>query len=181
MIVRQRIWEELRLAKANIICLQKYTDRGRRKSRIFNSLIILFASAGAIGGIFKQWVAVLASFLVAFSTILKTLMPNFLHSENELSELDRLMDFYSTYFNNLEKIWYYNENLGKDESNHITESEIVERFFELKNSESDKFSALNRGVRSISKKEMNSINDEAREYVNRVYFDYGDLEVKNTE
>jgi len=175
MIVRQRIWEELRFAKASIICLQRYTDKSRRKSRIFNSLVILFASTGAISGAFKQWdVSIVASSLVALSTILKTLMPNFLNSEKELSDLDRLMDFYSVYFNDLEKVWYINENRNDDDSNCINESEIMERFFNLKNNESDKFSALNRGVRTISKKEMEAINQEAREYVNRVYFDYGD-------
>ena len=101
-------------------------------------------------------------------------MPNFLNSEKELSDLDRLMDFYSVYFNDLEKVWYINENRNDDDSNCINESEIMERFFNLKNNESDKFSALNRGVRTISKKEMEAINQEAREYVNRVYFDYGD-------
>ena len=174
MIVRQRIWEELRFAKASIICLQRYTDKSRKKSRIFNSLVILFASTGAISGAFKQWdISIVASSLVAVSTILKTLMPNFLNSEKELSDLDRLMDFYSVYFNDLEKLWYSNENRNEEESHCITESEIMERFFNLKNNESDKFSALNRGVRTISKKEMKAINEEAREYVSRVYFDYG--------
>jgi len=48
MIVRNRFWEELKQAKTNIICLQRYTDKRRKSSRIFNSLIIIFASSGAI-------------------------------------------------------------------------------------------------------------------------------------
>lgn len=169
MIVRNKIWEELRQAKANIICIQRYTDRNRKWSRYFNALIIIFASAGTIGGIFKQWVAVIASGLVATSTILKSLMPNFIQSEQELTELDRLMDYYSRYLNKLEKIWY------NSEEKYISEKEVVEQLFSIMDDEADKYSTMNKLVRHLSKKEKDIINKEAKEYVDRVYFNYQDI------
>lgn len=45
------------------------------------------------------------------------------------------------------------------------------RFFKLKETECDKESAYNRGVRYISKKMQNEIDAEAIEYINRVYFE----------
>lgn len=166
MIVRNKIWEELRQAKANIICIQRYTDRNRKWSRYFSAVIIVFASAGTIGGIFEQWIAVIASGLVATSTILKSLMPNFIQSEQELTELDRLMDYYSRFLNKLEKIWYNN-----DEGN-ISEKEAISQFFDIKDDEADKCSTMNKLIRHLSKKEKKNINAEAKEYVNRVYFNY---------
>lgn len=173
MIVRNKIWEELRQAKANIICIQRYTDRNRKWSRYFGALIIILASAGTIGGLFKQWVAVAASALVAISTILKSLMPNFIQSEQELTELDRLMDYYSRYFIKVEKIWYelYESN--------ITEKEAIDQMFEIKNDEADKLSTMNKLVRHLSKEEKDKINDEALDYVERVYFNYNENNNEN--
>ncbi len=100
MIAKNKLWEELRQAKANIICIQRYTDRGRNFSRLFNIAIVIFASTGTIGGLFVQpCIAIMASALVAISSILKTLLPSYIQSEQELSELDRLSDYYSKFLN----------------------------------------------------------------------------------
>jgi hypothetical protein len=165
MIVKDKLWEDLRQAKANIICIQRYTDRGRKYSRAFNASIILIASIGTISGLFvDETIALWASAAVALSSILKTLLPSLIQSEQELSELDRLADYYSKFLNATEKIWY--EFFHK----FITEEEAMKRFFGLKEDECDKASTLNRLVRSISKKEQEKINERAGEYVNRVYF-----------
>ena len=164
MIVRNRIWEELKQAKANIICLQRYTDRGRRKSRIINSIIIIIATIGAFGGTYNKWIAIIGSFIVAMGAIIKSILPNITQTEQELSELDRLMDFYSKYMNKLEKLWY---DFDKE---IFPESEAISRLFEMKDDESDKYSFMNKGVRSISKKEQEKIDKECVEYINRVYF-----------
>ena len=49
MICRNRIWEELKQAKANIICIQKYTDKRRGYNRAYNGFVAITASAGALG------------------------------------------------------------------------------------------------------------------------------------
>lgn len=175
MIVRNRIWEELRQAKCHIICLQRYTDKTRKRSRTINALTVLFASIGAIGGIYDPLFAIIASALIAISSILKSLIPHIIQSDQELAELDRLMDYYSRYLNAIEKVWYENENKVYDEKY------ILERFFTLKDEEADKYSAMNKGVRDIPTKEMKKINDQAREYVNRVYFNYAKSTDENNQ
>ncbi|MDR1347824.1 MAG: hypothetical protein LBJ63_05250 [Prevotellaceae bacterium] len=166
MIARNRIWIELKQAKSNIICLQRYTDRGRKRLRIFDSAIILLSTAGALGsgvsGII--WIAVIASGLIALGSILKSILPNITQSEQELSELDRLMDFYSKYMNNLEKLWY------EYDKKNIDERTMIMQLFEMKKDEADKYSALNKGIRSISKKKQAEIDKESENYINEVYF-----------
>jgi hypothetical protein len=166
MIARNRIWRELKQAKSNITCLQRYTDRGRKRLRIFDSAIILLSTAGALGSSVSGiiWIAVAASGLIALGSILKSILPNVTQSEQELSELDRLMDFYSKYMNDLESLWY-----GYDKEN-IDERTMIMRLFEMKKDEADKYSALNKGIRSISKKEQVEINKESENYINEVYF-----------
>ncbi|MDR0682043.1 MAG: hypothetical protein LBG15_09390 [Dysgonamonadaceae bacterium] len=164
MIARNRVWEELKQAKANIICLQHYTDKGRKKLRRIDSAIIILASIGSFGGFYNKWIAIILSGLVAIGAVLKTILPNVTQSEQELSELDRLMDFYSKYMNRIERLWYMYDN------GNTTEDEMIHKLFEMKEEECDKYSLINKGIRSISKKEQEKIDKECIEYINRVYF-----------
>lgn len=164
MIARNRIWEELKQAKSNILCLQKYIDKRRAYNRCYNGIVALIASAGALGYAINELIPFAASLIVGFISIVKSIMPSFLQTEPELSELDGLSDFYVRYMNSIEKIWYdFNHDFTE-------EKETMEFFFKLKESECDKESLLNRGVRNISKKFQKEIDDEAEEYINRVYF-----------
>ena len=164
MIARNRIWEELKQAKANIICLQKYTDRRRAYNRWYNGFIAITASIGALGFAINEYIPFITSLLVGIVSIIKSILPNFLQTEPELSELDYLSDFYTRYMNSIEKIWY---DFDHDFTN---EKETMTLFFKLKESECDKESILNKGVRNISKKLQNKIDEESEEYINRVYF-----------
>lgn len=47
----------------------------------------------------------------------------------------------------------------------------MELFFKLKDSECDKESIFNKGVRHISKELQKKIDKQAEEYINRVYFE----------
>lgn len=165
MNIRCRIWEELKQAKANIICLQKYIDKKRSRNRWYNVFVAVVSSVGALGYTINELVPVYTSILVGVISIAKSIMPNFLQTEPELSELDNLSNFYVSYMNSLERIWYDYEN------NHMNDKATVDAFFELKESECDKQSVMNRGVRSISRRFQSEINEEAEVYINRVYFE----------
>ena len=165
MIARNRIWEELKQAKANILGLQKYTDKQRSYNRWYNVILAFTASVGALGYSINEIIPFITSIIIGITSIAKSILPNFLQSAQDLSELDVLSDFYVRYMNSLEKIWYDNEN------NYADEKETMDRFFELKETECDKESAYNRGVRNISKKMQREIDAEAEEYINRVYFE----------
>lgn len=165
MIARNRIWEELKQAKANILGLQKYTDKQRSYNRWYNGILAFTASVGALGYSINEIIPFITSIIIGITSIAKSILPNFLQSAQDLSELDILSDFYVRYMNSLEKIWYDNEN------NYADEKETMDRFFELKETECDKESAYNRGVRNISKKMQREIDAEAEEYINRVYFE----------
>ena len=137
MIARNRIWEELKQAKANILGLQKYTDKQRSYNRWYNGILAFTASVGALGYSINEIIPFITSIIIGITSIAKSILPNFLQSAQDLSELDVLSDFYVRYMNSLEKIWYDNEN------NYADEKETMDRFFELKETECDKESAYN--------------------------------------
>ena len=145
--------------------MQKYTDIRRAHNRYYNGFIALTASIGALGFPINEYIPFIASLLIGFVSITKSIMPNFLQSEPELSELDNLSNFYVHYMNSLEKIWYDHEH------EFTEEKETMELFFKLKDSECDKESIFNKGVRYISKGLQKKIDEQAEEYINRVYFE----------
>lgn len=165
MICRNRIWEELKQAKANIICVQKYTDERRAYNRYYNGFIAITASAGALGTLLNEHVPLIASMLIGLVSIIKSVIPNFIQGESELSSLDVLADFYNKYMNSLENIWY------RFHHGIITEEKAMEEFFELKDTECDKQSQLNRLVRNISESFQKEIDQEAEKYINSVYYE----------
>lgn len=165
MICRNRIWEELKQAKANIICIQKYTDKRRGYNRAYNGFVAITASAGALGTLLNDKVPFFASMLIGFVSIIKSVLPNFVQGESELSSLDVLADFYNKYMNSLENIWY------RFDHDIIDEKQAMDEFFKLKETECDKMSQMNRLVRNISRKFQKKIDDEAATYINRVYYE----------
>lgn len=165
MICRNRIWEELKQAKANIICIQKYTDKRRGYNRAYNGFVAITASAGALGTLLNDKVPLFASMLIGFVSIIKSVLPNFVQGESELSSLDVLADFYNRYMNSLENIWY------RFDHDIIDEKQAMDEFFKLKETECDKMSQMNRLVRNISKRFQRKIDEEAATYINRVYYE----------
>ena len=168
MIARNKIWEELKQAKANAICIERYTNRGRKVLRIIDFTIIISSTIGSLCGLFIDAdIAKYGISFVALTSIFKTLLPKLLpsisQSEQELSELDSLMYFYSNYMDDLEEIWFDYDRGA------ITEKEMIDRLFLAKKKENDKRPFLNKLIRGISKKEQDEINKKIIEYFNRVF------------
>ncbi|SCH27943.1 Uncharacterised protein [uncultured Bacteroides sp.] len=155
----------MKQAKANIICIQKYTDKRRGYNRAYNGFVAITASAGALGTLLNDKVPFFASMLIGFVSIIKSVLPNFVQGESELSSLDVLADFYNKYMNSLENIWY------RFDHDIIDEKQAMDEFFKLKETECDKMSQMNRLVRNISTRFQRKIDEQAKEYINRVYYE----------
>lgn len=164
MNARSRIWEELKQAKVNIICIQEYTDKKRRYNRYFTAFVAISASMGVVINPLVDNFAFYTSIAIGLISIIKSIMPNFLQQEEELLELDGLHSFYSQYMNTLEKIWYEFDHQIRDER------DTMEMFFKQKNTECDKGAILNKGIRNIPTRFQKRIDQKASEYINRVYF-----------
>ena len=51
MIVRNKIWEEIKQAYANVLCLRWYTDKQRKYERWYQMFVAIVASGGTFGKI----------------------------------------------------------------------------------------------------------------------------------
>ena len=173
MNVRNKLWEELKQADANVRCITLYTDRQRRYNRWYQ---IFIAFTAAIGTIFTQskpeW-APFTLWLIALVSIAKAVFPSMLHTDQDLFALDGLMDFYNKYKVEMELLYHSYDN------GYINDKKALDKLSALKREECDKQSLLNRMIRRISKRLKEKTLKASETYLLRTYFDdYSNQEEK---
>lgn len=164
MVVRNKIWEEIKQAYANVLCLRWYTDKQRKYERWYHMFIALVASGGTFGYLINSYFPLVSSGVIAFVTVAKSLFPYFLQPERELCILDGLMDYYNKYMIEMESLLY---NSDKEK---LSEEETFNQMCHLKTDETVKQSSMNKFVRSIPEKRHQRFIVEADEYIKRVYY-----------
>ena len=164
MIVRNKVWEEIKQAHVNVLCLKWYTDRQRKNERYYQCFIAITASVGTFGYVFEEWFPFVSSLLIAFVSVVKSLFPQFIQPEKELCILDGIMDFYNCYLNDLELLMYKHDNEDMDDD------ETMINIHSLKVNECEKQSTMNRFIRAIPEKRIKQFEIESAEYLNRVYY-----------
>lgn len=166
-MITDRVWGEMYHVKGYILQIELYTDNRRKRNRYGTYITIFCAIASAITSFFPdcKWGTIAASIIVAACTILKEWVPNIFQPEDELKELDRIHDFYKDYFQKLENLF-----MERHDSNSIVNDSVMrQQFNEIKNTEKDNETELNRLCRSLTKKEINTIKEQVNGYFNRTY------------
>lgn len=164
MIIKNRIFEEIKQSKSYILGLQKYTDKMRKRNRAYHTLLACSSCIGTLGAFISLYIPAITSILATMGVIAKQIVPNLLQEEKELSELDRLADFYLGYLNSIELIWY---DFDKE---IVVEDDTAHRFLQLKETEVGKPSIYNKYVYHISSKMQTEIDSESQKYVDRIYY-----------
>lgn len=91
MVVRNKIWKELKQAHANVLCIRWYNNKQRKHERYYQAFIAVTASASTFGFIINDLAPLFSSLAIAFVSIVKSHFPQFLQPEKELSILDGLL------------------------------------------------------------------------------------------
>lgn len=164
MIVRNKIWEELKQAHANVLCIKWYNDRQRKFNRGYQLFIAIIASSGTFGYLLNDYAPLIGSAIIAFVSVTKSIFPHFLQSEQELCDLDRIMDYYNSHMNDIECLFY------QLDQSIITDNIAMEMLYYTKAIECKKQSEMNRLIRHISKKRKDKIVKTSEEYIDQVYF-----------
>ena len=169
MIIRNKLWEELKQAHMNILTIEWYTDKQRLYNRIYGFILAIIAGVGAFGEVLEEYLNFNVSFwsclIIGIMSITKALLAHFLQSEEDLLELDILMNYYAAYMNELERLFYLFDNSDK-----YSEEEIMEKFYTIKKKECDKRSKMNRMIRFISNKRETGLRKKSDDYLQRVYY-----------
>lgn len=156
--MRDRIWTELTQAKFNIEFAGLYADRQRSLLRYFNIFVLVFSSGGAMGWAFWDNFPLIACVLIGAVSLLRHIQPQLIMTEKQIINLDTISKFYFNYYNNLEKLWYDNEDEQIDNQTLKTE------FFKIKNSESEINSMVNETIRTKPKKLVKKAKEYSDQY-----------------
>lgn len=165
MIVRNKIWEELKQAHANVLCITWYNDRRRRYNRWYHLFIAVVASSSSFGYLLYNNIPLIGTITIAIVSVAKSIFPQFLQPEQELSELDKIMDYYNKYGSELECLLY------KFDQKYVQELEVIDTLHKMKVEESLLQSKMNRLVYSIPQKQLDKIVKDSEEYFKKVYLD----------
>lgn len=65
MIVRNKIWEEIKQAYANVLCLRWYTDKQRKYERWYQMFVAIVASGGTFGYLINSYFPLVSTATIA--------------------------------------------------------------------------------------------------------------------
>lgn len=164
MEVRNKIWEEFKQAKANVICIRRYNSLQRQLNCIYQIFIAVCAAVGTFSFGFSDKIPFIALLSIAIVSLIKAIFPQILQPEQELCELDGIMDYYNSFMNKLEKFFY---ELDKEQK---TEDEVMAELFELKEDECKKQSKINKFIRWIPNRMQKKVDKEVDTYIREVYY-----------
>lgn len=163
--LRNELWETIKQTKCNEYCLLYYTDKIRKRNRYINYSVIGISALGSISYMFNPLGALLSSIIIFIISLSKDSLPMLSRSESDVTDMDSLIIFYSTYMSKLESLWRKNEMLGTNEI------ELSESLQDLIHSEAPNKVLLNKLVRHISKKENMIISDKTDKYLKKIYYE----------
>lgn len=164
MEVRNKIWEEFKQAKANVVCIRRYNSLQRQLNSIYQIFIAVCAAVGTFSFGFSNKIPFIALLSIAIVSLVKAIFPQILQPEQELCELDGMMDYYNSFMNKLERFFY---ELDKQQK---TDDEVMKELFSLKDEECLKESKMNKLIRWIPKHMQKKIDAEVQTYIDEVYY-----------
>lgn len=164
MEVRNKIWEEFKQAKANVVCIRRYNSLQRQLNCIYQIFIAVCAAVGTFSFGFSDKIPFIALLSIAIVSLIKAIFPQILQPEQELCELDGMMDYYNSFMNKLERFFY---ELDKQQK---TDDEVMMELFTLKDEECLKESKMNKLIRWIPKRMQQKVDAEVQTYIDEVYY-----------
>lgn len=164
MEVRNKIWEEFKQAKANVVCIRRYNSLQRQLNSIYQIFIAVCAAVGTFSFGFSNKIPFIALLSIATVSLVKAIFPQILQPEQELCELDGMMDYYNSFMNKLERFFY---ELDKQQK---TDDEVMKELFSLKDEECLKESKMNKLIRWIPKRMQKKVDAEVQTYIDEVYY-----------
>ena len=164
MEVRNKIWEEFKQAKANVVCIRRYNSLQRQLNSIYQIFIAVCAAVGTFSFGFSDKIPFIALLSIAIVSLVKAIFPQILQPEQELCELDGMMDYYNSFMNKLERFFY---ELDKQQK---TDDEVMMELFTLKDEECLKESKMNKLIRWIPKRMQKKVDAEVQTYIDEVYY-----------
>jgi hypothetical protein len=122
-------------------------------------IILAFSSAGVMGWAIWKDIPIVACIIIATISLLRLLSPHIVPSDKQIDKMDKVVDFYFDYYNQLEQLWLDHYN------NRLTDEEMQSKFYLLKVTEREINKSVNEIVKQTNKKLTAKTDLETRSYL----------------
>ena len=174
-----RVWIEMYRIKSWLIQIELYTHRKRQNTKIVTILIIVTSLLSFLCAIIQpfmhsnlqeytficNWVIGISSITAALSTVVRDFMPQITQPESEICELDKLHDFYTDYFHQLEIAFMQRYSSDPD----MNDKRLTQSFTKIAKTEGDNQSRMNRLIRGLTKSEKRITAERTANYFQVTY------------
>lgn len=157
--MRERLWYELGQVKHNHFYCTFLLVSQRQTLNLFNMIILTFSSAGVMGWAIWKDIPIVACVIIATISLLRLLSPHIVPSDKQIDKMDKVVDFYFDFYNQLEQLWIDHYN------NRLTDEEMQAKFYILKNTEREINKSVNEIVKQTNKKLTAKTDIETRSYL----------------
>lgn len=165
-MIRQEIWEEMKMAKTYQLSCLYYVDKKRKFNRNYNLLIISVSAIGAPTFFISHWCALFTTITASILEVIKTFNPAVCQSEEDLSKLDNLATYYGETLQELEKLWSVHEN-----SDSPDEVSLRKKMNTILKESSENITLMNKLIHSLKEKEDEQIRKQADNYLKHRYYE----------
>lgn len=162
MDLNDRIQFELNQSKHSERYCVYLLAKKRRIAQYYKIATLLFSTAGILGWSVWDKAPLILTIILAFVSLVKLISPHIIPSEKEINDIDIVRDFYVDYFNKLEFLFldFFNYKIEDDEAQKI--------FYEIKNSERNINTLIDKYVKSQDKKLKIKADKDTLSYMNKL-------------
>lgn len=164
-MVRNELWEEMKLAKTYSINCRYYTNKFRRRNRRISLILISIAAIGCPTFFINHWFAFATTTTSAVLQFLKESIHMFGQSEKELCTIDELANIFDCSLIKVEILW------NKYERGEIEDSSVEKQLKAIQESLINPISEMNRLIHFNTKKEEQSFMNDSDEYLKRKFYE----------
>jgi hypothetical protein len=161
--MRNRIWTELSQAKHNEEFATVYAEQQRKNLKYFDMGVLIFSTGGIMGWPIWNGLSLVSCVIISAVSLLRLLQPHIIMTEKQISNIDAICKFYINYYNELERLWFDNEQKSQD-----TEA-VKSRFFEIKQSESELTSLISETIRTKPKRLIKIARENSINYLKMTF------------
>lgn len=161
--ILNRIFEELKQANVDRYYAEELIDRQIISSRLFNIIVALLSTTGAIGAFISAEFPVVSSIIIALISIANQFYPVFFLKTEDLTKLIRLHTEYNVHFNKLQDLFCLAH------SNIINEIEAQNKLQKLTQDNASKQTDISRIFGRINKRIESKVVTKSDNYLNTIY------------
>lgn len=100
-----KIWMELKLSHSIVLYGRLFIDQQKKHNKIYDAIIIIFSSGGAIGTLLSNYFPIIATIIISILSLLKQTSSLILIKNEDIMKMNNLVGDYDKYFSQIQALF----------------------------------------------------------------------------